>query len=78
MEREDLVTMFFDEARIASDLNHPNIVQVYDLGKVDEWVYIAMEYVEGRDFREVCERGVDRKDFIDKELAALRNGGGGG
>jgi serine/threonine protein kinase len=40
------------------------------LGKVDEWVYIAMEYVEGRDFREVCERGVDRKDFVDKELAA--------
>ncbi|MGM0555373.1 MAG: protein kinase domain-containing protein [Myxococcota bacterium] len=70
MEREDLVTMFFDEARIASDLNHPNIVQVYDLGKVDEWVYIAMEYVEGRDFREVCERGVDRDDFIDRELAA--------
>lgn len=70
MEREDLVHMFFDEARIAADLNHPNIVQVYDLGRYDQWVYIAMEYVEGHDLRKVCERGVDAADFIPKELAA--------
>jgi serine/threonine protein kinase len=39
--------MFFDEARIAAHLNHPNIVQIFDLGNEDEQYFIAMEYLEG-------------------------------
>ncbi len=39
--------MFFDEARIAAQLNHPNIVQIYELGQQGEQYYIAMEYLEG-------------------------------
>ncbi len=41
------VELFIAEARLAMDLNHPNIVQVYDFGKVDEVYYLAMEYVDG-------------------------------
>ncbi len=44
---ERFVEMFFDEARIAAQLNHPNIVQIYDLGQEEDEFYISMEYLEG-------------------------------
>ena len=37
------VDMFISEAKIAVDLNHPNIVQIYDFGKVGDDYYLAME-----------------------------------
>ena len=42
-------TMFLDEARLAAQLSHPNIIHIYDFGKVDDYYFIAMEYVEGVD-----------------------------
>src|SRR5690554_2669712 len=59
-DREDLVIMFLDEARIAAQLNHPNIVHVYDLGRVEDTLYIAMEYVEARTFAGSASRGSTR------------------
>ena len=47
----DFVTMFIDEAKLAAQLNHPNIIHIYDLGKLEDDYYIAMEYVEGKDLR---------------------------
>jgi serine/threonine protein kinase len=47
------VKMFLNEARLASQLNHPNVVQIHDLGKIAESYFIAMEYVAGRDMRRV-------------------------
>ena len=47
------VDMFIDEAKIAVALNHPNIVQIYDFGKVDEDFYLAMEHVDGWDLGRV-------------------------
>jgi serine/threonine-protein kinase len=44
---EAFVEMFLDEARIAAKLNHPNIVQIYDLGQEGNEYFIAMEYLEG-------------------------------
>jgi serine/threonine protein kinase len=52
-ENEDFITMFLDEARIAARLNHPNVVQIFDLGQQDETFYIAMEYIHGDDVRKV-------------------------
>ncbi len=49
----DFVTMFIDEAKLAAQLNHPNIVHIYDLGKADDSYFIAMEFVEGRDLRSI-------------------------
>jgi eukaryotic-like serine/threonine-protein kinase len=49
----NFVKMFLNEAKLAAQLNHPNIVQVYDLGKIGESYFIAMEYVFGRDMRRV-------------------------
>jgi serine/threonine-protein kinase len=42
-------TMFLDEARLAAQLSHPNIIHIYDFGKVDDYYFIAMEYVDGVD-----------------------------
>ena len=44
---------FLDEARLASQLTHPNIVQISDLGKAGEDYFIAMEYVEGADLARI-------------------------
>jgi eukaryotic-like serine/threonine-protein kinase len=51
---QDFINMFFDEARIAALLNHPNIAQIYDLGEVGGTYYIAMEYVHGENLRQVA------------------------
>jgi serine/threonine protein kinase len=47
------VEMFLQEARLAAKLSHPNIVQIFDLGKVGIQYYIAMEYVRGWDLNGV-------------------------
>jgi len=55
-DNEAFITMFADEAKLAAQLNHPNIVHIYDLGKIDGGGYfIAMEHVEGRDLRAILE-----------------------
>jgi len=48
-KQKSFVQMFLDEARLAAQLNHPNIVQIHELGQVDDSYFIAMEYVFGRD-----------------------------
>lgn len=45
---EFFVSRFLKEARSAARLNHPNIVQIYDFGKVGSQYFLAMEYVDGR------------------------------
>jgi serine/threonine-protein kinase len=52
-EEPEFVQMFLDEARIAAQLHHPNVVQVFELGRIDESIFIAMEYVEGVDLRRI-------------------------
>ena len=44
-----LIKLFINEARIGVHLNHPNIVQVYELGQVQDAYYIAMEHLHGKD-----------------------------
>jgi serine/threonine-protein kinase len=45
--RKDFVQMFLDEARLAANLGHANIVQVFELGEVDGSYFMAMEFVDG-------------------------------
>ncbi|MDP1822050.1 MAG: serine/threonine-protein kinase [Archangium sp.] len=52
-ENEEFITMFLDEARIAARLNHPNVVQIFDLGAQDDSFFIAMEFIHGEDVRRV-------------------------
>lgn len=55
-EDEKLVTMFLDEARIAANLNHPNVVQIFDLGNNGRDYFIAMEYIRGYDIEQIQEQ----------------------
>lgn len=48
------------EGRLAAILNHPNIVQIYDVGEENDLVYIAMEYVRGLDLRRCLLRHTQR------------------
>ena len=49
----NLVQMFLDEARITANLNHPSIVQVFEIDQVDQIPYMAMEYVRGPSLSQV-------------------------
>ncbi|MCB0272273.1 MAG: serine/threonine protein kinase [Bdellovibrionales bacterium] len=53
---EEFVEMFIDEAKISVELNHANICQVTDLGKIDGNYFIAMEYVNGKDLRAILKK----------------------
>ncbi|MGZ3238778.1 MAG: serine/threonine protein kinase [Burkholderiaceae bacterium] len=48
---------FIQEARAAGRLNHPNIVTVYDADTTDDLLFIAMEYLEGSELREIISNG---------------------
>jgi serine/threonine protein kinase/anti-anti-sigma regulatory factor len=50
------IDMFLNEAKIAGRLMHPNIVQVLDVGEVGGALYLAMEYVRGRDLRDIVKK----------------------
>ncbi len=53
----EFIRMFLDEARVAATLDHPNIVQIYDVGSVDEEYFIAMEYLRGKNLIEIVRGG---------------------
>src|SRR6267142_621438 len=48
---------FYQEARAAGSLNHPNIVTVYDVGKEGNVAYMAMEFIEGQELRSLLAEG---------------------
>ena len=52
------VERFRREAQSAANLNHPNIVGVYDWGKFDATYFMAMEYVEGRTLADILRQNV--------------------
>src|ERR1041385_6943334 len=47
------LSMFLDEARLAVQLNHPNVVQTYDVGSEGNRHVIVMEYLEGETLAQV-------------------------
>ena len=60
----EFVRMLIDEAKLAVQLQHANIVQTYDLGVVEGRYYIAMELVDGADLYKVLRTGSERgRDF---------------
>jgi serine/threonine protein kinase len=58
-EKDEYEGRFYQEAKAAGRLNHPNIVTIYDVGKSGDVAYIAMEFLEGRELRDIMnERGI--------------------
>lgn len=56
-EDVELMGRFISEARILTELHHPNIVEAYESGQAAGFLYLAMELVEGQSLREVLARG---------------------
>ena len=54
-KNEKFVTMFLDEARLSLFLQHANIVQVFDIVRVDDTYFIVMEFVDGVDLKAIFE-----------------------
>ncbi len=71
LDNQEFVEMFIDEAKVVAGLTHPNIVQIFDLGKLDETYFIAMEYVHGRDLRTILRRAKDRGLRVPLDLSAF-------
>ncbi|MBX2813822.1 MAG: protein kinase [Myxococcales bacterium] len=61
--------MMIHEAKLAAALNHFNVVQVYDLGEIDGQIFIAMEYVRGRDLSAVLSNVYLRREYLPIELS---------
>jgi len=55
-EDAEFITMFQDEAKISVQLTHANICQIYELNRIGSSLYIAMEYVPGKDLRSIFDR----------------------
>lgn len=55
-ENQDFINMFIREARLAALLQHPNIVQIFDFGKIQNAYFIAMEYIDGMNLGQIMAR----------------------
>ncbi len=64
---QDFIKMFTREARLAALLQHPNIVQIFDYGKIENAYFIAMEYIDGKNLGEVI-AGLKQGLPIDKAI----------
>ncbi len=56
-EKDEYEARFYQEAKAAGRLSHPNIVTIYDVGKSGDVAYIAMEFLQGRELRDILNDG---------------------
>jgi serine/threonine-protein kinase len=56
-ELEEYEARFQQEIKAAGRLNHPNIVTIYDVGKTDQVAYMAMEFLEGKELKDMIASG---------------------
>lgn len=65
----ELVALFLHEARLAALLQHSNVVQVFDVGVVEDSYFFAMEFVHGKDARQILKAAADRRVQIPLDVA---------
>ncbi|HEY0191165.1 MAG TPA: serine/threonine-protein kinase, partial [Kofleriaceae bacterium] len=70
VDDETYNAMFIDEAKLTARLVHPKIAQTFELGKVDEALFIAMEFVDGIDVLALLREFASRRRRVDPQLAA--------
>jgi serine/threonine-protein kinase len=54
-EKDEYEGRFYQEAKAAGRLSHPNIVTIFDLGKSEDVAYITMEFLQGKELREILD-----------------------
>jgi serine/threonine protein kinase len=70
-EDADFIQMFIDEAKIAGQLNHANICQIFELGRIDDSHFIAMEYIWGKDLLQIQNRFRRLKRYMPLPMAGF-------
>jgi len=68
---QGFIDMFIDEAKLSVQLTHPNIVQIFDFGKIDRNYFIAMEAVEGKDLKSILQRQAKLGEHMPIEMACM-------
>jgi eukaryotic-like serine/threonine-protein kinase len=63
-EDPQFVEMFLSEAKLVAQLNHPNIVQIFDFGESEGAYYLAMEYIDGPSLRNLIKRARGAGTFL--------------
>lgn len=58
-EDQTFIEMFLGEAKLAAQLNHPNVVQIFDFGESDGAYFIAMEFIDGPNLRALTKRATE-------------------
>lgn len=77
-EQKEFIEMFKDEAKIAVNLSHANIVSIHEFGTEQNQFFLAMDYVEGRNLRQILNKmkksgvmfSIEQVLYIIKEVAA--------
>ena len=67
----EFVDMFIGEAKLVANLVHPNIVQIYQLGRTADGFFIAMEYIDGINLEQFILRHYDLKRKIPLDIATF-------
>ena len=70
-DNEDFVEMFIDEAKLSVALQHANVIRIYDFGKLLDNYFIAMEWVDGKDVRNLLRKLAKNGDYLSIEMAAF-------
>jgi eukaryotic-like serine/threonine-protein kinase len=69
--KPDFINMFLDEARIASMLDHPNIVRITEVGRTESEYFLAMELVQGKPLSSILQQSERAKTPLPHNLGAL-------
>lgn len=74
-DEEEMISHFIDEARLAAQLTHKNIIHIYDFGCVSGTFFIAMEYLFGKDLHMIIQqcRQVNLEMDLENILLAIAN-----
>jgi tRNA A-37 threonylcarbamoyl transferase component Bud32 len=69
-----VVERFYNEARIARNLSHPNVIRVHDIGAAGSVLYISMEYLEGRSLRATLDQLLPGEHLPLSHVLAIMDG----
>lgn len=69
LAEEEYIKRFRREAQVIAQLNHPNVVQVYHYGEADDYLYIAMQYIQGADLEFILSDYHKDGEFISPDEA---------
>ena len=72
--RAEYEARFFQEAKAAGGLNHPNLITIHDIGREGDVAYMAMELLEGTELREMMAKGRLPLPFVLDVVAQVADG----